>query len=297
MVLGGGKTLVLSLSAAFLLCSCGSSSSDTSTNSPSTTNNPTTITHNGFTYGIVTSPITGKQWLDRNLGAKKVCTKSRGLEALKFDGVEYSTQTEANEAYVKSQKDCFGDLYQWGRLADGHEKINYIDHTQNQSVSYDTNLTIDDNGIIKTTGAESDKFIKSNSSHKYDWTDKDSDGNKRKALWSKTDGTSICPKGFRVPTIDELKAETIAYAGVEDESIGKVKVINRDTAFKNFLKFPVSGFRSSDNASLYKQGYYSLVWSSSPNGSSGRDIYFNVANAGDGWYSSAWGFSVRCIKD
>jgi hypothetical protein len=39
---------------------------------------------------------TGKVWLDRNLGARQVCTSS----------------TDAA---------CFGDLYQWGRAKDGHE--------------------------------------------------------------------------------------------------------------------------------------------------------------------------------
>ena len=51
---------------------------------------------NGLTYALVTSPDTGKVWLDRNLGARQVCTSS----------------TDAA---------CFGDLYQWGRAKDGHE--------------------------------------------------------------------------------------------------------------------------------------------------------------------------------
>ncbi len=42
---------------------------------------------------------TGRVWMDRNLGANKVATSM--------------TDTEA-----------YGDLYQWGRLTDGHEKRN-----------------------------------------------------------------------------------------------------------------------------------------------------------------------------
>ncbi len=220
-----------------------------------------------------------------------VCTKSRGLVALEFDGNSYASEADTNDAYVNSQKDCFGDLYQWGRLADGNEKINYIDQTQNQSIAYDANLTIDDNGIIKVTDAESDKFIQG-LNNPYDWTSKDSDGSKRKALWEKTDGTSICPNGFRVPTIEELKAETI------DNNTGKdVKVIDRDTAFKNFLKFPVSGFRNNDDAFLYLQGDRGIVWSSSPGGSDGQDVSFSGSGADGDWYGRANGFSVRCLKD
>ena len=44
----------------------------------------------------VTNPTTGKIWMDRNLGASQVATSS----------------TDAN---------AYGDLYQWGRAADGHE--------------------------------------------------------------------------------------------------------------------------------------------------------------------------------
>jgi len=56
-----------------------------------------TLLH-GVTYGTVTSPYTGRVWLDGNLGASQVCT-----------------------AYNDST--CYGDYYQWGRGTDGHEKI------------------------------------------------------------------------------------------------------------------------------------------------------------------------------
>ncbi len=266
--------ILLGAMIVFYFSACGSSSSGG-------ISNDSTITHKGITYGIVTSPITGKKWLDRNLGATQVCTKSR-------DDGNFSNDGE----YVADQKDCFGDLYQWGRLTDGHEKINYIDQTQNQYIDYDPNLTIDDNGIIKASGDGATKFIK-NSNNPWDWTDKDSDGSKRKALWEKTDGTSICPVGFRVPTLDELKAETV------DNNTGKdVKVIERDTAFKNFLKFPVSGNRNNDDASLSGQGYHGgIVWASSPDGSNARNINFNDSNANDNWNNRANGLSVRCLKD
>ncbi|MFN5182441.1 MAG: hypothetical protein ACK5D5_05410 [Bacteroidota bacterium] len=44
----------------------------------------------------VTNPTTGKNWMDRNLGASQVATSS----------------TDAN---------AYGDLYQWGRRSDGHQ--------------------------------------------------------------------------------------------------------------------------------------------------------------------------------
>ena len=54
------------------------------------------ITYNDTTYITVTSPYTGRVWLDRNLGASRVCTS--------FDDTA-----------------CYGDYYQWGRNYDGHQ--------------------------------------------------------------------------------------------------------------------------------------------------------------------------------
>ncbi len=54
------------------------------------------IVHNNTTYGTVTSPYTGKVWLDRNLGAAQVCTSFNDTA-------------------------CYGDYYQWGRNLDGHQ--------------------------------------------------------------------------------------------------------------------------------------------------------------------------------
>jgi len=72
------------------LSACGGGGSDAKEETP------TEIVHNGTTYGFVTSPFTDKVWLDRNLGAARVCEQ---------------LDDEA----------CFGDYYQWGRNFDGHQ--------------------------------------------------------------------------------------------------------------------------------------------------------------------------------
>ncbi len=279
----GDRILVLSLAVAFLLSACGGGSG-----SSKEANDDPTVTHKGFTYGIVTSPITGKKWLDRNLGAKEVCTKSRGLEVLKFDGNDYSTEADASNAYIASQKDCFGDLYQWGRLADGHEKT-----TSSTTTTKLTNISSAGNSFITNSSSPHDWVENSNQ----DSNDVDDNGTKRETQWSKTDGSSICPVGFRTPTFDELKAETVSYAGAEDEATGAIKITNRDTAFKNFLKFPASGYRYKDYGSVLNQGFLGMVWSSSPDGPDSRNINFNGADAHEDWDSRANGFSVRCIED
>ena len=58
--------------------------------------------------GVVTNPVTGRTWMDRNLGASRVATGSTDAEA-------------------------YGDLYQWGRAADGHQKRNSSTNTTQSS--------------------------------------------------------------------------------------------------------------------------------------------------------------------
>ncbi len=214
-------------------------------------------TWKGFTYNIITSPITGRQWLDRNLGASRVCTSS--------------TDTS-----------CYGDYYQWGRLADGHEKAD--------SILSQTDAQASD---ISNVGNE---FIQGLS---LDWTriDIDSNGTKRSAQWSKTDGTGVCPIGFRVPTIIELENETLIYAGTDNISTGAVKVTNSSTAFQNFLKFPVSGYRSYSNGSVYDIGLWGYVWSTSAMGGiSSLLIGFDSSNGGWDYGFRGNALSIRCVK-
>ena len=213
------------------------------------------ITFNGVGYNIITSPITNKRWLDRNLGASQACTAS-------------------NDTL------CYGDYYQWGRLADGHEKSN--------STTTSTLAT----GITSVGSS----FITSSSSP-YDWTIADADGSLRSALWSKTDGTGVCPVGFRVPTITELKTETLDYAGVDNTITGAVKVTNSATAFSNFLKFPVAGFRDGINASMRDQNVKGDVATSSMDGIFQSIMLFDSNNVIVGGDPISSGFSVRCVEN
>jgi uncharacterized protein (TIGR02145 family) len=86
------KKYTLILILVTILFSC--SSEDDSINPPDDNNNLPC----GNTTAIVdvTNPITGKTWMDRNLGATQVAASS----------------TDANS---------YGDLYQWGRRTDGHQ--------------------------------------------------------------------------------------------------------------------------------------------------------------------------------
>ena len=202
------------------------------------------IVHNGTTYGTVTSPFTGKVWLDRNLGASRVCTS--------FDDVQ-----------------CYGDYYQWGRNFDGHQ-----DSGSDTTPTLATDINNAGNNFVLGTSSP------------FDWVSIDSTGVQRSANWSKTDGSSICPAGFRVPTLTELKAETVDN-----------DVTNRVTAFSNFLKLPSSGFRNSGIGVLNLEGSAGNVWTTSVDGSSSSYVSFQSSNAGTNLDIHANGLSVRCLKD
>ena len=196
------------------------------------------IQFHGKSYKAITSPHTGRVWLDRNIGASKKCT-----------------------SYDDAQ--CYGNYFQWGRAYDGHES----------SVDSTTVLATD----INNAGAE---YIRGNA----DWASTDlSYGNARATNWLKTDGSTVCPVGYRVPLRSELDAE-----------VGDIS--NKETAYANFLKFPATGYRNYNNGNYSAVGTWGTVWSISS--TLHRASYFRFYSASD-WNDvgvRAWGLSVRCIK-
>ena len=200
-----------------------------------------TITHNNTTYGTVTSPYTGKVWLDRNLGASQVCTA--------FDDTA-----------------CFGDYYQWGRNYDGHQ-------------SPTSSITTTQASDVNNAGSS---FI----IYDGDWTSVDETGATRAANWSKTDGSSVCPVGYRVPTLTELKEETLDNG-----------VTNSATAFSNFLKLPSAGWRY--DTEIFRMGSLGAILTALNTYSEPTVMFFGVDYAM--WVGVYTGFtpgrSVRCIRD
>ncbi|HIP19686.1 MAG TPA: hypothetical protein EYG70_01015 [Sulfurimonas sp.] len=234
-------------SGLLLLNACGGGGGSTAPDTNTTTPEATSITHNGTTYGFVTSPHTGKVWLDKNLGAAEICAG--------FDDSQ-----------------CYGDYYQWGRDYDGHQDKDSGTSTQQSS---------------NVTDVRHANFIKANGIYSHDWAKAtDASGSRRMLNWSKIDGSSVCPAGFRVPSIDEFKAETL------DKGVS-----NRATAFTNFLKLPSSGSRAGFDGSMYSVGSTALVWSSTAVSSNSFGVFFRSSSGGVHSGSRADGFSVRCLKN
>lgn len=191
----------------------------------------------------VINPVTGKTWMDRNLGASRV-------------------------AISNDDSLAFGDLYQWGRGSDGHEK-----------------RTSDTTSIL----SESDnpghgKFILSSSDFDYNW--RISSNN---SLWQGVDGiNNPCPKGYRLPTETEW-----------DEEIDSWKSTDETAAFESNLKLIRAYYREWNAGSLIflntKSGNY---WSSTVSGSKrAKFLYFNSSSGSVIIKDRAFAHSVRCIKD
>lgn len=198
----------------------------------------------GSSYGTVVSS-TGKVWLDRNLGASRVATSS-------VDAASY------------------GDYYQWGRAADGHEKSTSAT-SSTQATSW-----IADEGSNPWDG----KFINNSSGDDWLMTPKND-------LWSGTSAeNNPCPSGFRIPTNAEFNQERLTWES--NDSAG---------AFASPLKLPLAGFRDDSSLTINSLGTLGTYWSSTASGNLARRIGFDITVAVMGDVSRSSGRSVRCVKD
>ena len=198
--------------------------------------------------GDVINPNTGKIWMDRNLGASRVATSSTDAES-------------------------YGDLYQWGRGADGHQKRN--------SAKIST--------LSSTDQPAHGSFILSNTPVGFaDWRSPQNAN-----LWQGVNGVNNpCPTGYRIPTAAEWEAEIASWSA--KSIIG---------AFASQLKLPAAGSRYTSGFLSPDNGGSGSYWSST-GGVGGmaanmvsRVLYFASDTAEPNVNVRAEGLSVRCIKN
>jgi uncharacterized protein (TIGR02145 family) len=188
----------------------------------------------------VTNPVTGRVWMDRNLGASRVAISSTDSQA-------------------------YGDWYQWGRGADGHEKRNTPAST--------TLSSTDQPGHGWFIVAPNDPG---------DWRSPQNSN-----LWQGINGVNNpCPSGYRLPTDTELNAERLSWTSN-----------NTTGAFASPLKLSLGGSRNRNGSGV--GGTDAQYWSSTVSGNNSRYLRFNSSSASlpVSGHVRAVGLSVRCIKD
>ena len=121
----------------------------------------------------VTNPVTGRTWMDRNLGANRAAISSTDAQS-------------------------YGWLYQWGRGSDGHQCVHrYVGDGVTTSGTTTTLSSLDAPGhgdFIIITGS--------------DWRSP-----RNNNLWQGVDGTNNpCPRNYRLPSHAELNDERLSWS-------------------------------------------------------------------------------------
>jgi uncharacterized protein (TIGR02145 family) len=178
--------------------------------------------------------------MDRNLGASQAATSSTDAAA-------------------------YGDLYQWGRRADGHQcRI---------SASTSTLSSIDQ-------PAHGDFIIAPNAP--YDWRSPQNAN-----LWQGVNGiNNPCPSGYRIPTEAELDAECLIWSPN-----------NAAGAYASPLKLSKAGIFHGGFGAPNGVNNYGNYWSSTVASTISRKLFLSNSSASMGNESRSFGCSVRCIKD
>ena len=205
-----------------------------------------------WAYGTVTT-ATGRIWLDRNLGASRVATSSTDVEA-------------------------YGDYYQWGRPADGHQTKYLTNNNSSGFTNTKSSSSVPSTDLwIVPTDDSNDWLITPDNS-----------------LWTGANpATNPCPAGFRIPTEAEWSAENIANVGATFQTNGlKLTLPGMLTNFG-------SGGASYTAKGTYGQYLTQTAYTTTPVKGGAR--YFGVNGSNQAWfdqnYYKSHGMSVRCIKN
>lgn len=210
-----------------------------------------------FTYNGQTTQYTtvraadGNIWLQQNLGSSQIAVSA----------------TDA---------DAFGDLFQWGRWDDGHQKRNSTISPVTPTPNNPTGLNNNNNFIAGNpkwwgTGSINDTWTATTP-----------------AAVTSTNSCDPCKalgNEWRIPSPAEWQT-----------AINSEQITNVQSAFNSHLKMATGGTRNASGTFDFVgvRGYY---WTSTPTESGGKLLYYSntIVNPTAG-YSREQGGAVRCMK-
>jgi len=219
------------------------------------------------------------------------------------------------QAYYTKPADEYGDLYQWGRAADGHQLRTSESYLTNVAVTESSPVSgsnLDDNGQVASTSAAFKKFIKNNdlTTTYGDWRTPQAD-----TLWYNNGKKTVndpCPTGWRVPTGAELQSimngndDQVNISGSYNSVSGNKwqwvsssvpgYLVTPSGSSSPTLFLPAAGYRGYASSSLTSVGSSGYYWSSSVNDTNVYCLNFNSGIVLPAYnYNRAYGFSVRCV--
>lgn len=215
-------------------------------------------------YGIIISSVTGKKWLDRNIGASQVATSYDDYKA-------------------------YGDLFQWGRPADGHQLISWTASNIGSPVNGTTTV------VATSDTPGHGNFIIPPDEVPFDWR---SDNNNNR--WT-TNSQGPCPAGWHVPSKAEWLAEVSKSSGGTAHAGG---IMDIKTGY-NQLKLTVAGLRyvnGPGGVNFYQVGNSGHYWSTSNQFNYDGYTDVGVIEVGPNYFqqwadAKSSGLCVRCLMN
>lgn len=217
--------------------------------------------------------------------------------------------------------DC-GNLFQWGRYSGVDATVNPPDG----NIVFDYPVGVEGGGLPDMTDWDGKHIITNaeNPALQYNWLQfvagqdnpEDSEMVKNawyQQLWNANEGTSNadvaktindpCPKGWRVPTLDEWKTigagQEPDQSGTQWDDANKRLTVPGKESGKNFI-LPAAGRRLYSVGSFYYQGTSGQYWSSSVlnAGRKAHAVYFDsLGKLRTDPNERAYAYSIRCIQE
>jgi len=208
--------------------------------------------------------------------------------------------TPAQQTTYPSAIDLLGDLYQWGRVADGHQL-----RTSAFVVGPVTTFDVNGQAIGDTIG----KYISGGDNPTYDWRTPQNN-----TLWYNNGKTvnDPCPDGWRVPTETEIRSilngnstqiaiSPLGYTGISGNTwawSGAIPgwLITPSGSSEPTLFLPAAGYRTS--SVVANVGLNACYWTSSFDDVYAISMYCSSTGINPNTYSThSCAYSVRCVAE